>query len=77
MAITGSTAVGLLSIQDFVSDLHKLPKRSFDGVETVHQFLRAHPVDPETLSPYLLWDRQHYTRNLIDKTPLYELIAIC
>ena len=22
-------------------------------------------------------DRRHYTRNLIDKTPLYELVAIC
>jgi len=25
----------------------------------------------------LSWDPQHYTRNLIDKTTLYELIAIC
>ena len=23
------------------------------------------------------WERQHYTRNLIDKTPFYELLAIC
>jgi len=34
-------------------------------------------VVPDTLVPYICWDRQHYTRNLIDKTPLYELIAIC
>jgi cysteine dioxygenase len=34
-------------------------------------------VEPQTLEPYLCWDRQHYTRNLIDKTDLYELIAIC
>ena len=27
--------------------------------------------------PYLNWDRQHYTRNLIDRTALYELMAIC
>ncbi len=26
---------------------------------------------------YLFWDAQHYTRNLIDKTELYELLAIC
>jgi cysteine dioxygenase len=25
----------------------------------------------------LTWDRQHYTRNLIDKTDLYEMMAIC
>ena len=40
-------------------------------------FLQRTGVEPETLSPYLNWDRQHYTRNLIDKTTLYELIAIC
>jgi len=70
-------AEGLLSIQEFVSELRKLPSGAFDKVKDVHEFLRAHPVSAETLSPYLLWDRQHYTRNLIDKTALYELIAIC
>ena len=35
------------------------------------------PVEEASLAPYLTWDRQHYTRNLIDKTDLYELIAIC
>jgi cysteine dioxygenase len=39
--------------------------------------MRTSPVDPKSIDSYLLWDRQHYTRNLIDKTPLYELIAIC
>ncbi len=34
-------------------------------------------VSPEALAPYLTWNGQHYTRNLIDKTPLYELIVIC
>jgi cysteine dioxygenase len=34
-------------------------------------------VDIDSLMPYLNWDRQHYTRNLIDRTPLYELMAIC
>ena len=40
-------------------------------------FLERTSVAPDSLAPYLTWDRQHYTRNLIDKTPLYELIAIC
>jgi cysteine dioxygenase len=39
--------------------------------------MKENPVEPETLAPYLTWDRQHYTRNLIDKTSLYELMAIC
>jgi|SRR5690348_350836 len=67
----------LVSIQEFTSELRRLPAPAFDKVDDVHDFLRMHPVNPETLSPYLVWDRQHYTRNLIDKTPLYELVAIC
>jgi cysteine dioxygenase len=78
MAITGAPpASGLLSIQEFVSELRKMPESSFTKIDAVHQFLRAHTVESDTLTPYLLWDRQHYTRNLIDKTPHYELIAIC
>ena len=42
-----------------------------------HSLPATHPVLPDTLAPYLTWDKQHYTRNLIDKTPLYELVAIC
>src|SRR5689334_11672264 len=64
-------------IQDFVSELRKFPEGAFDRTDQILEFLRSTPVLPETLPPYLCWDRQHYTRNLIDKTPLYELIAIC
>ena len=35
------------------------------------------PVSEASIAPYLSWDRQHYTRNLIDKTQLYELVAVC
>jgi len=65
------------SVRDFVSELRKFPEAAFDGTGQILEFLRSTPVLPDTLSPYLTWDRQHYTRNLIDKTPLYELIAIC
>jgi cysteine dioxygenase len=78
MTPSGSQSVAtLVSIDEFVSELRKLRETSFREVPPIHQFLQAHPVNPDTLSPYLLWDRQHYTRNLIDKTELYELIAIC
>jgi cysteine dioxygenase len=66
-----------LSIQDFVGELHKFPQPAFDKTQPLLSFLQHNSVLPETLTPYLTWDRQHYTRNLIDKTPLYELIAIC
>ncbi len=66
-----------LSIQDFVSELRKFPESAFDGTDQIRKFLETMLVTPDTLAPYLTWDRQHYTRNLIDKTQFYELIAIC
>src|SRR5512146_3254004 len=67
----------LFSIQNFVTRLRQVPEADFLDVAPIQRFLHAHPVAPDTLEPYLTWDPQHYTRNLIDKTPLYELIAIC
>ena len=67
----------LLPISDFVSGLRRQPESAFASTDEIYGFLQRSPVAPETLSPYLCWDSQHYTRNLIDKTSLYELIAIC
>ncbi|HWY71182.1 MAG TPA: cysteine dioxygenase family protein [Terriglobales bacterium] len=77
MSIATPRAQSQLSIQEFTSELRKLPPASFERVDAVQRFLREHPVDPDSLSPYLCWDHQHYTRNLIDKSDLYELVAIC
>jgi cysteine dioxygenase len=65
------------SIDDFISRLRKFPQASFDETADILAVLRKNPVASDTLRPYLVWDSQHYTRNLIDKTPLYELVAIC
>jgi cysteine dioxygenase len=70
-------AVKQISVQDFVTELRKFPEAAFNQTEELRQFLQHTPIDPDSLAPYLTWDRQHYTRNLIDKTPLYELMAIC
>src|SRR5262252_10820197 len=66
-----------VAIQDFVAQLRTFPARAFDEVHELIAFLSSTQVVVDTVEPYLAWDRQHYTRNLIDKTPLYELIAIC
>src|ERR1700676_409935 len=66
-----------VSIDNFVCELRKFPEPAFDGIEEILSFLRRTPVAADTLKPYLIWDTQHYTRNLIDKTSLYELVAIC
>lgn len=66
-----------IPISDFVAKLRAFPRSAFDGTEAIRTFLAEMPVDAASFAPYLMWDRQHYTRNLIDKTDLYELIAIC
>ncbi len=74
----GCATISLMevSIADFTRALRAIRESEF-GLDRVHQFLRDHIVQPGTLDPYLTWDSQHYTRNLIDKTDWYELIAIC
>lgn len=66
-----------VSIDELVRELHALPASAFDTTEQVRSVLAKMPVEEASLAPYLTWDRQHYTRNLIDKNDLYELIAVC
>lgn len=71
------TTAKLVSIQTLVEGLRRLPESDFNHTETVRHYLQETPVDAESLAPYLTWSAQHYTRNLIDRTQLYELMAIC
>ena len=64
-------------IQTLVEELRCKPASDFDQTEPLRRFLQQTPVEADSLAPYLTWSRQHYTRNLIDRTPLYELMAIC
>jgi cysteine dioxygenase len=66
-----------IPLPDFISELRKFPEPAFDHVTDILAFLQGTAVSPDTLAPYLNWNAQHYTRNLIDKTELYELLAIC
>ena len=71
------TATKTVSIQHFVEGLRQMPESAFTPTEPIHRFLQDTPVDIDSLSSFLTWNGQHYTRNLIDRTPLYELMAIC
>jgi cysteine dioxygenase len=64
-------------IETLVMKLRALPASAFDRTDQIRSLLAEMPVDETSLARYLTWDRRHYTRNLIDKTRLYELIAIC
>lgn len=64
-------------VDELVGKLRALPVSAFDEIQQVRSLLADIPVAERSLAPYLTWDRQHYTRNLIDKTDLYELVAVC
>ena len=72
-----TTLAKTVSIADFAAELRKFPDAAFDQTEQIWKFLQDTPVASDSLAPYLTWHAQHYTRNLVDKTPLYELVAIC
>jgi cysteine dioxygenase len=68
----------MIHIKEFSSKLSAIPENEFTN-ENVLNFLRENSVDPSTLNPYLYFcqEKDHYTRNLITKTELFELIAVC
>jgi len=71
------TILSRVPVDDLVRELHALPASAFDTTDVILSLLAKMPVAEASLAPYLSWDRQHYTRNLIDKTDLYELVAVC
>src|ERR1700675_2007623 len=77
MATSADQVTRRISVQHFIDGLRQLKENDCAGVEAPLQYLRENPVDPGSLEPYLFWNAQHYTRNLIDRTELYELLAIC
>jgi cysteine dioxygenase len=66
----------MISIERFTEGLGRIGEAAFTH-ERVHEFLAENPVDPASLAPYLHYTATHYTRNLIHRTPLFELMAIC
>lgn len=66
----------LLAIDDWVKRLTAIPQREFT-IPRIENYLRETWIRPESLQQYLYYARSHYTRNLIFKSDLFEIIAIC
>jgi len=63
-------------ISEFIRRLATLSPSDFT-LNRVRDFLTEHPVDPESLKPYMIFRSSHYTRNLVERTDLYEVLTIC
>ncbi|MGH9352523.1 MAG: hypothetical protein ACRD2G_10235, partial [Terriglobia bacterium] len=66
----------MIPIETFTSNLSSIPEKRFTH-QRVLKFLRQNQVEIGSLSPYLYFCSDHYTRNLIQRTSLYDLLAIC
>jgi len=76
VAMTTEPIIQTVSIEEFVNGLCSIPEQDF-RVGSVYDYLKSHPVDEGSLEQYLFFSKKHYTRNLIFKNELFELIAIC
>jgi cysteine dioxygenase len=65
-----------LSIDDWVKKLAAIPQKDFT-IDRVCDFTARHGIQAETLKPYLFYAQSHYTRNLVYKCDLFEILAIC
>jgi cysteine dioxygenase len=64
------------SIDDLIAGLVRIPEGGFT-VPAVGRYIADNPVDPASLQKYLYYEPTHYTRNLIHKCALFELLAVC
>src|SRR5262245_18267411 len=65
-----------VTVDQFVEGLCAIPDEDF-RIGHVYDFIQSHPVDAESLARYFYFSKNHYTRNLIFKNDLFELLAIC
>lgn len=65
-----------VKINDLVGELCQISDEEFK-CDNVYQFLSENPVDMDSLSSYIFWSRNFYTRNLIHKDERFELMVIC
>lgn len=63
-------------IDKFIEELCGIPEADF-GEQRVYDYLARANVCPVSLEPYLMFSKRCYTRNLLFKNELFELLAIC
>ncbi|HEV8702233.1 MAG TPA: cysteine dioxygenase family protein [Candidatus Polarisedimenticolia bacterium] len=68
-------AVTTRTIQDLVRGLCGIPAPSFTRDGVLDEIGRT-VLDPASLRPFLYFRRSHYTRNLIHRNDLFEVVAI-
>ena len=63
-------------VEGIVETLRGVPPKAFGPGEVCNR-LKGVLLDPRTLAPYLHFAKNRYTRNLIYRDDLFELLALC
>jgi cysteine dioxygenase len=74
--MTTPAATRHAQISEWVNLLCAIRESEFT-LQNVQEFVLRHPVDPESLKPYLFFSKGNYTRNLIFRNDLFECMTIC
>jgi cysteine dioxygenase len=64
-----------LSVNELVVEIQRLLEGG--QAETVSDYLNAVTIAPNSLTPYQHFSQTHYTRNLIFKNELFEMLVLC
>src|SRR5262245_27404607 len=63
------------SIGDLVEGLRRIPVLSFTRERVLREIGRT-VLSPDSLKPFLFFSRSRYTRNLMHRNDLFEVVAI-
>ena len=66
----------MISVEKLILGLREIPDNGFT-CEGVYKYLDDNPIAVESITPYLNWSQNFYTRNLIYKDDRFEAMAIC
>ncbi len=75
-AIAGTTHPLRTSVADFVAGLREM-ERDLITKDRIAAYMGATTLRPEALSDYVWWRDSVYTRNLIYRDELFEVMTIC
>lgn len=65
-----------LAIDTLVETLCEIPAEEFT-VGGIYDLLQANPVCLDSLQPYIFFSKNCYTRNLVFKNEMFELMTLC
>ena len=67
---------GHISLEGFVAALCAIPPEEF-AADRVLEAVRANRVAPQELEEFLLWRPDRYTRNLVYRNDLFQVLVMC